>query len=224
MHLFFGVAFFKKEKNRVTIVIAHRGTIVSHKGNILADLDIAESRKPAIMNEALEYEKQILSMKEINDEQLNVTLIHTGFSLGGYIAAACAVKPFQRVRGDKLAVVLDAPGIETLTADEYKKYENKIMNYFLVPNVINTCNKHVGKMFQIKSNLDSKNEDVEISYQLDSIAALEQEFTNTINSHSLDLFKDLTRNYAIIKRVVEWPIAKNVTGKNWSHSRKKLVR
>jgi len=214
-HGYVGIAFHKEEQNKITIVIGHgKSRFNTQWEDILADIKIAESNESAILNEALEYEEKILKMEKFNDKQLNVTLIHTGFSLGGYIAASCAIRPLKSVHVDKMAVVLDAPGVKSLNPDEYKKYEEKIVNYFLVPNVINTCNKHVGKMFQIKSNLFNKNVDVEISCKYDSITACEQEFSSFINSHSLDLFKDLTRNYAKIEQVDEWPIAKNESGKN----------
>ena len=124
-----------------------------------------------------------------------------------------------------MVVTLDAPGIQILNTKEEKNYEkDRIVNYFLVPNVINTCNQHVGKMFQIKSHLKYKNEDIEINYNSESINVLEQELFKTINSHNLDLFKDFTKNYAEIQQVFEWPIATNKTGNNWSHSRKRFIR
>jgi hypothetical protein len=206
-----GKCYFKHSYNdEIIVLFAHRGTQFNETGNILADLDIASQIKPDILKEALKYEKLILD--KIRESK---KIVHTGFSLGGYIATECATEK----TGDskKYAVAFDSPGIEFESSPKnYSKFEDYIESYFLVPNIVNTCHKHVGKMFEIESRFKVEEESTSINTESKLISEIEHAF----NSHDLDLIIRLTRKYISIRRVKEWPIAKNNTNfDSLAHSR-----
>lgn len=74
-----------------------------------------------------------------------------GHSLGGFTAASCAILN----RSICQCTAFEAPGLttfyHTLAAQrggsEY--WEDKITNYFTIPNPINMCQKHLGKMHRV---------------------------------------------------------------------------
>jgi hypothetical protein len=194
-------SYERNDYDELILLFAHRGTQFNKMGNILADLDIASQIKPKILQEALKYEKLIL-----DKIQESKKIVHTGFSLGGYIAAECATVKTGNFK--KYAVAFDSPGIEFESSlKNYSEFEDYIESYFLVPNIVNTCHKHVGKMFEIESGINVEKESTSINTESKLISEIEHAY----NSHDLDLIIRLTRKYVSIRRVKEWPIAKNNT-------------
>lgn len=193
---YLGRAYFKEVKDGVHLVIAHRGTCFNEWGNILADVSIAAQKQPIILKSALEYQSCLLEefMKHKNIESLT----HTGFSLGGFIAGALTVN------SKASAVTFDSPGIAYLSFDEKQKNSIKkgqIINYVTIPNIVNTCNEHLGEIRQLKMNPPLEYNHVarcKISLNLKELLHKQvitfmdegkEQILNTLNSHNLDNIK-----------------------------------
>ena len=101
---YFGMAFYRKNELGMELMIAHRGTRFNETGNILANIEISEDERPKILDEALLYVEMIMEM-----EMEIVKITHTGHSLGGFIAGACA-----GLSTGAYAVTFECPGIGIL--------------------------------------------------------------------------------------------------------------
>lgn len=160
-HGYFACAYYKlhHETQTAELVIAHRGTCFNEAGNVLADLAIAEGAEPAILREAaFEYMTRLLGGRDFYNPNQNVIpfslydyriskITHTGFSLGGFIAGACVGLSKNKMLE---AVTFDAPGIGALKLPmEESRVAPRIVNYVTTPNLVNTCNRHVGEIREI---------------------------------------------------------------------------
>jgi hypothetical protein len=226
---YFAVAYYKlhNETKTVEIVIAHRGTCFDELGNVLADLAIAEGLQPLILKDAVfRYVSEVYCKGvHCNGEVYDVKKItHTGFSLGGFIAGACAGLSEYEITD---AVTFDAPGIGNLKVDE-KKVEKRIRNYVTVPNLINTCNVHIGEVRQLiipAYELVSQKEHVEFSVAFtdlenpgnlktpkNSNLGIINEINSTIRTHNLpDIRRYVESNTNWKYRTIyRWPVASNV--------------
>lgn len=172
-HGYFGVAYYKIDpiSKEVEIVIAHRGTCfgldADGLGNVLADIEIAERREPGILREAaFLYTTKLLKHNFYSADKAEATIsvdgyrvtkiTHTGFSLGGFIAgASAAFSSFTNT----YAITFDAPGIGNIPGVPKNKADH-ILNYVTRFNLVNTCNPHLGEVWEItafsKSSLEEK--------------------------------------------------------------------
>jgi len=133
-----------------------------------------------------------------------MNIIHTGFSLGGYIAAACALN--SELNFSTKAITLDSPGFLSNSGWLHDQNSRNIVNFVTVPNLVNTCHRHVGEIYQIISDIFNRNlSDVSI---IRNIKDLNKELILTIQSHDLDVLLDiLSKNAYEIKEVEKWPEA-----------------
>lgn len=146
-HGYFGVAYCRQNQaGEVEVMIAHRGTCfgvsAADIGNILADIQIAKGEKPGILEEAAFVYARGLENYFRNTFGDNLHITHTGFSLGGFIAGANAALSDSP---DVHAVTFDAPGIGALDFDREARAPH-MTHYVLAPNLVNTCNSHVGQV------------------------------------------------------------------------------
>lgn len=198
------VKLINDSKNIKKLVIAHGGTNFDQMGNIIADLDIAQRKEPEIINDAIDFEHKVLNyVKASFSLEESFQIIHTGFSLGGFIASACVIKNnIYKCYG----VTFDSPGQNYLVKNESVR-NYKIVNLVTHPNLVNTCNKHVGKIYQIyEPTLDESFLNIK-----SSILKLIQEVKNTLRTHCLDDLIKLTKDKNKIKTypVLEWSVANN---------------
>ena len=135
--------------------------------------------------------------------------MHTGFSLGGYLAAASLlsernqqIRETYGIHEEKVfAVTLDAPGFKNNQAHSF--YSNRITNYVTRPNLVNTCNKAIGKVIQI---LKYKSNGVATS--LETVSDLIKEIKdNTLPSHNLENLVEVLKNRVKTLKVANWPEA-----------------
>lgn len=201
---YYAISFYKHALDKTIVVISHRGTRFNKLNNILYDLEIALQIEPYVVKNALKYENQVL--EEFDSSKNSVILIHIGFSLGGYLAANCACRDFKRKYVTKYAVTFEAPGVLFKPSNQVKNYEN-IVNYFIVPNLVNTCNFHIGKIYQFSVDLTLSCENVKICPK--KWKSLFRELKLLSKTHNLELIFGLTSCYNNLKRVKEWPIARN---------------
>jgi len=211
------------------MVFAHRGTCFDELENVLADLAIAEGKQPVILKDAVfRYISEVYCEGVYcNGEVYEVKKItHTGFSLGGFIAGSCAGLSEYGVRTE--AITFDAPGIGNLKVNE-KIVEKRIRNYVTVPNLINTCHRHIGEVRQLiippYESLSQK-EHVEFSLFISDLEntvgnpntpkisnlGILNEINGTIRTHNLSDIRRLMESNTKWKyrTIYRWPVAKNV--------------
>ena len=158
-HGYFGVAYYRINSNGTAeVAFGHRGTCFGlsdeGKGNVLADIEIAQQKQPKILTQAAYlYVDKILpnptngSGWEI--EGIPITHItHTGFSLGAYIAGACTARFSTKY---VYATTFDGPGISPIVAEANRaQVARRITNYVATPNLVNTCNIQVGQVHEMQ--------------------------------------------------------------------------
>jgi hypothetical protein len=138
---YFGAAF----KNGNTIIIGHRGTEILDIGDIRNDLKIFLDKPLSQVKHALNFSKEVKAMFKDN-----FTILHTGHSLGGYIAEIVGLDLNQH------SISFDAPG----TYEAAKKIvpnlesvlnDTSITAYLASPNFINTLGEHsTDKFYKIE--------------------------------------------------------------------------
>ncbi|CAF0896479.1 unnamed protein product, partial [Brachionus calyciflorus] len=192
---YFAITFYKKVQDKTVIVISHRGTKLNKLSNLIYDFEIALQIEPDVLKKAINYENKVLDNFELKNN--SIILIHIGFSLGGYLAANCATRNLYRTFVTKYAITLDAPGIKF---DENRtiKNEQNIINYFVVPNLVNTCNLHAGKIYQMSSNVSPIEEFTRICFK--TVLSLPKELLYLSQTHDLEFLVNLTKNYNVLRR------------------------
>ncbi|CAL6041059.1 Conserved_hypothetical protein [Hexamita inflata] len=131
---YFGIAYLVNDQ----VYIAHRGTVKNSPANLAADLLILKRQTPQfLLDEAQKY------TESVKQSFKNHNVIHTGFSLGGYIA-----QQLIQLDADAVAVTFDAPGIK-LNNDQ--QLNEKCVNYVTNPNDVNTCNIQAGTVRQLEA-------------------------------------------------------------------------
>ncbi len=195
---YFGCGYYRfDETGGVEVVIGHRGTCFDEGENILADLAIAEGAEPAILREAVfQYITRLLEQDFYNPDQ-NIDsffmhgrrvskITHTGFSLGGFIAGACVGLSDSTMLE---AVTFDAPGIGALNLAMGKPLVgSKIVNYVTTPNLVNTCNEHVGEIRKIV--MDCRSSAPEVNFKVEfadlGFGSQKQSFINFNNPNYIE--------------------------------------
>lgn len=235
-HGYFCVAYYRYEPSSHTteVVFAHRGTCFEEKGNILADIAIAQKEEPEILQCAFQYITQMFKgidfysniPQNITEKQHNIIrrvnkITHTGFSLGGFIAGACSALSNSLVY--TVAITFDAPGIGHLLAKKgvpENVVRNKIVNYVIEPNMINTSCRHVGEVRELEfytSLNNSTSSEVEFNVTFSDMSSMLGspffiDLLTTFNRHNLDsiIHSSNNGNRFSYKTVYEWPIARNI--------------
>ncbi len=166
-----------------------------------------------IMNDAEKYEDAVLNELVIKQKckiTSSTIILHTGFSLGGYLAAASLLSEGnQKIRKkygiqeeNVYAVTLDAPGFKNNQVQSF--YSKRITNYVTRPNLVNTCNKAIGKVIQI---LNYKSD--AITTNLDTISDLIKEIKDkTLPSHNLENLVEVLKKRVKTLKVANWPEAR----------------
>lgn len=151
---YFGVAYFHAQRN--ILIIAHRGTDVGEKDELVddlwADFDIALSELPQQWDSAEKF------YRLITECYLNAKKFVTGHSLGGCLGALTAWQ--FKVSG----VLFDPPGsleiIQTFLAkDVIDPLSIPVVSYLSHPDLVNTANHHVGDVKHVPILLSPNNLD-----------------------------------------------------------------
>lgn len=213
---YFGVAYVKlfPQHKTAELVFAHRGTCFSKKGNIGADVLIVRREAPRIVsNSAMKYVAKIKD--EIKNKCVITKITHTGFSLGGFIAAGCLL--LSDNQSNTNAVTFDAPGIDFMVTTKNKKLD--IINYVTTPNVVNTLNTHAGKVRRLTSFSEKISNKFREMIDHSKIEILDlskfMQLEATGESHSLDKIIAFTDTLGAIRyeEVTSWAKSELVYGK-----------
>ena len=126
-----------------------------------------------------------------------IKIIHTGFSLGGFIAAACVLENFNA--NNIYAVTFDSPGYDFLVVPKINinQKEKYIVNYVAYPNLVNTCQKHIGKIIQIFKPMPTD----------ENVTITTTELLNTLFNHKRELFVKTLSEGINLYPASDWPRA-----------------
>lgn len=195
--------YFKDSYSTEKVFIIHQVTGFSKIGSIAADMQIAIGNNDDLVKDAVNFQKELfasLSSSRIN----NAIIVHTGFSLGGFIAASCVLDYDLSYQYQIKAFTFDSPGF-CEQAQEDSQRSDQIFNFVTMPNLVNTCNKHVGRIFQICSE---KFNSTQGPQSIQSISDLLPEFISTLDTHDLEQLIQMTSESTFsIKEVANWPQA-----------------
>lgn len=165
---YFGVAYRNVETNEV--VVAHRGTNVGIDwlvrvaddqtvpihitgwNDVINDVVIALEGEPQQYRESTVpfilavCETLVENNHRSSLEDCLSSLIHTGHSLGGFLAELSAY------RNNTRAIVFDSPGAGYVILADGNPGNVEIVNYVGPPNLVNTANPHVGQIILVDPN------------------------------------------------------------------------
>lgn len=244
---YYAITYINKRSGQ--LVLAHRGTIVLPKDFFNKDSALKTNIKGVLGGEIVA--QQVAAYKVIKEvikeaKYLNYHLSTTGHSLGAWLAELSLYFCYRDFSYPLVkAVTFESPGsvihIDTLQsniinyATEFDIKNLNIVTYLSAPNFVNSCNKHVGRVFRLFPKI-SKPEPIEkmvswSSWLKDKFSWLKQEPANDINSlsalwsifgHSLNpvlaIFSPETGKPVYYEEVLDWPItkytAKTAKGKN----------
>jgi hypothetical protein len=177
---YFGVAYWHPEHQQV--VIAHRGTKLTNLGALWTDLQgVMRNKYVPQMGSASTFAHKVVEvLRDVNHKKgTNFQVFFTGHSLGGWLAQITTfTTEYLKVEGNTFlksdnvpqnyhphTVVFDSPGCKemlTQMADKIDvRYDGRsiylehlyITSYLSAPNRINTCNKHVGTVYRVFTDL-----------------------------------------------------------------------
>ena len=177
---YFGAAYWHPEYQQV--VIAHRGTKPSNLGALWTDLQgVLLNHYVQQMESASTFAHKVAEvLREVNQEKgISFQLFFTGHSLGGWLAQITTfTTEYLQIKGNIFlknnneqycyhphTVVFNSPGCKFMLSQLKDTFDVRldgrsitlkhldITSYLNAPNRINTCNKHVGTVYRIFTDL-----------------------------------------------------------------------
>jgi ankyrin repeat protein len=227
---YFGAAYCHPEHQQV--VIANRGTKFTNLGALWSDIKgVLHNQYVQQMESASTFAHKVVEvLRNVNQEKgTSFHVFFTGHSLGGWLAQVTTfttkyvmMEQNTFLKSDNEThsfhphtVVFDSPGCKDMLSQMADKFDVRldgrsidiehldITSYLSAPNLINTCNLHLGMVYRIFPDLSEK-------------SWLEKYTPYTIQAHGMDnivqvfdpetgqVRKDEQGNLKI-KVVVDWP-------------------
>jgi hypothetical protein len=177
---YFGAAYWHPEHQQV--VIAHRGTDIRSYGALWTDVNgVIHNRYVPQMYSASTFTHKVVEvLREVNRTKgVSFQLFFTGHCLGGWLAQITTFTTEYLKREGNIflknnnkhdsnhphTVVFNSPGCKYMLSQMKDTFDVRhdgrsivlkhldITSYLTAPNRINTCNKHVGTVFRIFTDL-----------------------------------------------------------------------
>ena len=229
---YFGAAYWHPENQQV--VIAHRGTKLTNLGALWTDTFGVFLKKlvPQMGSASTFAHKVVVVLREVNQEKGPIfQVFFTGHSLGGWLAQITTLSTkYLKIQENNFlkishvsqsfhphTVVFDSPGCKDMLSEMTDKVDVRlhgrsidiehldITSYLSAPNLINTCNAHLGTVYRIFTDLS------EMAWWKKYTALY------TLEAHSMDkilqVFDPETGNVLKneegklkIQLVVDWPV------------------
>jgi len=235
---YFGAAYWHPEHQQV--VIAHRGTKLTNLGALGADLKgVVRNEYVCQMESASTFAHKVVEVLQAVSRSRGVSfqLFFTGHSLGGWLAQITTFTTKYLKREGNIflkrnneqdcyhphTVVFDSPGCKDMLLKMTDKFDVRlngrsidiehldITSYLSAPNRINTCNKHVGTVYRIFTDLPAvvwwKKLIPSYSVETHSMNKIVQAFdpeTGQVNKDEQGQLK--------VQVVVDWPISVGLMG------------
>jgi hypothetical protein len=231
---YFGAAYWHPEHQQV--VIAHRGTIPKRWGALWTDLQgVLRNKYVRQMQSASTFSYKIVEvLREVNDKNGTCfQVFFSGHSLGGWLAQVTTfTAKYLRVEGNTFlkinddqkcyhphTVVFDSPGCKEMLSQMAGDFDVRlygrstdlehldITSYLSAPNLVNTCNAHVGTVYRIFVDLTdmgwwTKHTALYTLVATHSKDKIEEAF----NPKAMHVVKD-EKGKLRIQVVIDWPIS-----------------
>ncbi|KAI2802000.1 hypothetical protein BLOT_010192 [Blomia tropicalis] len=235
---YFGAAFWHPEREQV--IIAHRGTEPTNVGSLWTDFkSVLKNDVSSQINSAVTFTHHVKQVfADIDSEgKTHFQMFITGHSLGAWLAQVCtfSMKYLTIVDEQKYfgkseeegyhahTVVFDSPGCKPMLLQMKDWYDVRndnvenlpinsldITSYLSAPNLVNTCNTHVGKIYRVFIDFLHKSSFTDFFYdpQTHSIINILETFdkitglfqTNKLGNYKLYEVIDWPGNTGIIKK------------------------
>jgi hypothetical protein len=237
---YFGAAYWHPEHQQV--VIAHQGTKFDNFGALWTDVaGVMFENHVAQMGSASTFANNVVEVLQSFNEIKGVSfqLFFTGHSLGGWLAQVTTFTTKYLKREGNLflrsyndndcchphTVVFDSPGCKDMLSQMRDTFDVRldgrsidlehldITSYLSAPNLINTCNSHLGTVYRIFTDLS------DMGWWEKNTALY------TLATHSMDkivqafdretgqVYKD-EQGQLKVQVVVDWPINAGLKGAN----------
>ncbi len=214
-----GVILINHELKQV--ILAHRGLQLESVANLVAGLVIGTKNCPPIAKSAIAF----CDIARNYSQQQQYKLIHTGFSMGGFLSQITGAYANNHNSGSGTVICFEAAGATpAIEFCGYNDNRENTINYVTAPNIVNTCNVHYGFVrqidefkghnFYLKSHIKPKIVNGRVTLNLDDIDKVTAElFHNilglTIIYHSKKLLLKVIKNDAFqYVPIHSWPVAK----------------
>lgn len=218
-------AIYKNDKNH-QIVLAIRGTegivagLLKNNSDLKTDLEEIVAQQIVIGQQAYNYKATYETINFAKEKGYKFSI--TGHSLGAWLAELSAFycHAYFNYRNIK-AVTFDSPGTVPMINKLQSNIESKdtqvdvndieIVTYLSMPNFVNCCNQHLGKVYRIAPEMkwiDWTKEKVPNFIQkiigtdkIDAILSIQGHFLAGI----LETFNSETGKPKQFKRMIDWP-------------------
>ena len=252
VQIYYGVIYVNHYKKQM--VLCHKGIDADFASVFNKNGQLANNFEGVLMNKvvpqlAICYEVT----KKANElaKEKNYYLSFTGYSNGAWLAEYSNLYSYCEFDNKKTkAVLFESPGIlkreeEIQSANIYSKETRinldnlNIVNYLLAPNLANSCNRHVGKVFRLFIDEDKKVNEVleslkkvpligkEIVEKLKSsrffLEGLNSMFNHRNLKRLLETFDQITGEPKEFEKVLKWPIVNLSISKDYQDNFKKLI-
>ena len=235
---YFGAAYWHPEHQQV--VIAHRGTVPTKLGALWTDLKgIMLNHFVSQMGSASTFAHKVAEVLRAVSGSKNVSfqLFCTGHTLGGWLAqiTTFTTEYLKRegnifLKSDNVThsyhphtVVFDSPGCQDMLSQMTDKFDVRldgcsidienldITIYLSAPNRINTCNKHVGTVYRIFTDLSSVGWHKKHTplYNLETHSM--KKIVEAFDSETGQLKKD-EQGQLKVQVVIDWPVSSGLLG------------
>jgi ankyrin repeat protein len=230
---YFGAAYWHPEHQQV--VIAHRGTKPTNVGALWTDVwGIMLNHYVRQMNSASTFAHEVVEVLESVSQKKGVIfqLFYTGHSLGGWLAQITTFTTKYLKREGNIflksndvqdcyhphTVVFDSPGCHDMLSQMTQKldvrYEGSstdlqtldITSYLSAPNLINTCNKHVGTVYRIFTDLSDMNLLKKNTALYNLVTHSMDKIVKAFDPETGQVLKD-EQGKLKVKVVIDWPVS-----------------
>lgn len=158
---YYGIVYINNRDKQ--LVLAHRGTIIKWQDLFKSDSALKADLKgilgrDIVVQQAAAYKATKFAITDVHDKSYNFSI--TGHSLGAWLAELSLFfvhRDFVEIKAK--AVTFDSPGsvihIDQLRSNIINNsadFDMKILDittYLSPPNFVNSCNKHIGKVYRI---------------------------------------------------------------------------
>lgn len=224
---YYAVIYVNERKNQV--VLAHRGTTAELVDVFKPDSPLKTDIIGVLGNEivAQQVEAYIASKKAVTySREQGYHLSVTGHSLGAWLAELSAYHCYKDFEYPTVkAITFDSPGSKNML-DEFKSNVDDqrinfnpavkldIVTYLSAPNIVNSCNKHLGRVYSVSPKITAPGSVDKYLPYLKMIPGISDNLFMlngllTVSGHSLDLiieeFNPKTGKPDNYKRVLDWP-------------------
>ncbi|KAK9807020.1 hypothetical protein WJX72_010810 [[Myrmecia] bisecta] len=175
-------------KQVAAAIFAFRGTVISKRSNVAADLDVWRNANRDLYFAARALKHVSLQMAHLREQYPHVQwgFFATGHSLGGFTASCCAIFFPELLH----VVAFESPGLTsfyhklaaaTARGEQHRYWQERCVNFLTWPNPINCCQKHLGSMYRVQDvKKDSANRRAQALHAVRCIAGSTLQIINCI--------------------------------------------